>query len=59
MPQGITHLAFYGNITNTAYKFKYYPLNLTVPVNNTGCKFDVVVKTLIFVFVGTDINKLI
>ena len=56
----ISHPTFYGNIKYKAYKFKNDPLNLTVPLNKRkGYKFDIVVKTLNIVFVGTDINKLI
>ena len=60
--QGVSHPNFYGNIIYKAHKFKNCPSKLIDPLNkliHKGYKYSIVVKSLLLVFIGKNIDQLL
>ena len=59
---GISHPIFYGNILYKAQTHYHHPVRLIKPINrliNKGYKYDIVVKSLLMIFFGKNIDTLI
>ena len=60
--QGVSHPNFYGNIIYKAHKFINCPSGLIDPLNkliHKGYKYSIVVKSLLLVFIGKNIDQLL
>lgn len=59
---GISHPKFYGNVVYKAHKFKNHPMRMSNWLKNLICKgykTEIVIKSLMLVFFGDNINELI